>query len=99
MIVDTATLIVQGATVRLSGVAGEKGGHIDNLARFIGGRELQCVPVAANEAGEYRCFVGRQDLAEAVIRGGAGRTTADAAPILRAAEERARSRRRGVWGE
>lgn len=99
MIVDTATLIVQGATVRLSGVAGEKGDHIDNLARFIGGRELQCVPVAANEAGEYRCFVGRQDLAEAVIRGGAGRTTADAAPILRAAEERARSRRRGVWGE
>ncbi len=98
-IVDTATLVVQGATVHLSGVAGEKGGHMDNLARFIGGRELMCVPVAANEAGEYRCFVGRQDLAEAVLRGGAVRATADADPMLRAAEQRARSRRRGVWGQ
>jgi penicillin-binding protein 1A len=98
-IVDTATLVVQGATVHLSGVAGEKGDYTDNLARFIGGRDLMCVPVAANEAGEYRCFVGEQDLAEAVVRGGAGRTTADAAPMLRAAEQRARSRRRGVWGQ
>ena len=98
-IVDTATLVVQGETVHLSGVAGEKGDHVNNLARFIRGRDLMCVPVAANEAGEYRCFVGRQDLAEAIVLGGAGRTTTDADPMLRAAEERARSRRRGVWGQ
>jgi penicillin-binding protein 1A len=97
MIVDTATLVVQGETVHLSGVAGEKGDYMNNLARFIGGRDLLCVPVAANEAGEYQCFVGRQDLAVAIVLGGAGRTTADAAPMLRAAEQRARSQRRGVW--
>ena len=99
MIVDTATLVVQGTTVHLSGVAGEKGEYMDNLVRFIGGRDLMCVPAAANEAGEYRCFVGRQDLAEAIVRGGAARTTADADPMLRAAEQRARARRRGVWGQ
>jgi endonuclease YncB( thermonuclease family) len=96
-VVDTATLLVQGQTVHLSGVAGEAGEYGEALNRFIGGRSVTCLPTPGGAAGEYHCFIGRNDLARAIIGGGVGRTTEAADPALRAAEQWARARRLGIW--
>jgi 1A family penicillin-binding protein len=94
-IVDTGTLVINGVTVHLSGVIGEGGEYVDNLAYFIRGRDVTCVPAPGD--GKFRCFVGRQDLADAIIRGGAGRAAEDADAVLQAGEQRARAYHRGIW--
>jgi penicillin-binding protein 1A len=95
-IVDTATLVLNGATVRLSGVEGEAGQAVRDLDRYISGREVACQPVD-HGAVQYRCKLGEYDLGEAVVLNGAGRAAADAPEQLRDAEDKARSAGRGIW--
>jgi penicillin-binding protein 1A len=95
-VVDTGTLLLDGATVQLSGVEGEPGPAVSDLARYIRGREIACQPVERG-ATQYRCKLGEYDLSEAVVLNGAGRAAANAPERLRDAEAQARSAGRGIW--
>ena len=95
LVVDSATLLLNGALVHLDGVAGERGASANELSRYIAGREIACEP---SERSAYRCRLGDYDLGEAVLLNGAGHAAANAPERLRSAEEKARSAGRGVWG-
>jgi penicillin-binding protein 1A len=96
LIVDTATLVVQGTVIHLDGVEGETGDPVRELVRYMRGRPVTCEPAESGEA-QYRCKVGDYDLGEAVVLNGAGRASANASERLHGAEERARSLGRGIW--
>jgi endonuclease YncB( thermonuclease family) len=96
VVVDSATLLLNGALVRLDGIAGERGAPANELTRYIGGREIACEPVD-RDAPKYRCTLGDYDLGEAILLNGAGRAAGDAPERLRSAEEKARGAGRGVW--
>jgi 1A family penicillin-binding protein len=97
VVIDTATLSFGDRTVRLAGVSGKNGEFARDMARYIGGRQVSCLP---NDAvtSQYRCRVGAYDLAEAVLFNGGGRATPDAPAALKSAEEAARYAGRGLWG-
>jgi hypothetical protein len=95
-LVDTGTLVLNGATVHLSGVEGQGGQPVQDLDRYIRGREVACQPVDRASA-QYRCKLGEYDLGEAVLLNGAGRAAADAPDRLRDAEGKARAAGRGIW--
>jgi penicillin-binding protein 1A len=94
VVLDTATLEIQGQIVHLDGVEGITGRIARGLGRFLRRREVICEPTSAQG---HRCRVGDQDLSELILFNGGGRATADAAPELRAAEGRAREMRAGFW--
>ena len=96
LVLDTGTLVVQGAVIHLSGVQGEAGDAARELVRYIGGRQVSC-DSAEDGSAQYRCKLGDYDLGEAVLLNGAGRAAADAPDRLRDAEERARAAGRGIW--
>ncbi len=95
-VVDSGTLLLHGASVRLDGVEGEPGEPGQALQRYLAGREVDCEPAEAG-AVRYRCKIGAFDLAEAVLLNGGGRAAANAPERLRGAEENARRARRGIW--
>jgi endonuclease YncB( thermonuclease family) len=94
-VVDTSTLRIDGKIVRLFGVEWERGAQAEDLTRYIAGREVVCTPAARSD--RHRCQVAGRDLSEVVLYNGGGRTTADATPELKAAEEKARAGGLGVW--
>ena len=97
-VIDTATLSLQGEVIRLFGVEwAPGGGKPEDLARYLQGRETVCDPMGANEV--YRCQVGGQDLSRVVLFNGGGKPTAEATPDLKAAADKAREGRLGVWKE
>jgi len=97
-VLDTTTLSLEGRIVRLFGVEWARGaGDPDDLAKYIRGREVACSPAPARET--FRCQVEGQDLSRVILYNGGGRATQDATPDLKAAEEQARSRSVGVWGD
>jgi penicillin-binding protein 1A len=96
LIVDTATLVVQGTVIHLDGVEGEAGDQARELVRYIAGRPVACEP-ADSGSGQYRCKLGDYDLGEAVVLNGAGRAAGNASERLHGAEERARTLGRGIW--
>jgi hypothetical protein len=97
-VLDTSTLRVQDRIVRLFGVEWARGGgDPDDLVKYLRGREITCDPAGAAES--YRCQVEGQDLSRVVLFNGGGRTTPEATPELRAAEDHARSNKMGVWKE
>jgi penicillin-binding protein 1A len=93
-VLDTGTLLLNGTTVRLSGVEGQGGQRVYDLVRYLSGREVACQPV---ERGQYHCKLGEYDLGEAVVLNGAGRAAANAPERLREAEAKARTAGRGIW--
>lgn len=92
-IIDTATLAFGPRIVRLAGVEGQGGALARNMAEYLSGKEVACMPSGA----AHRCEVGGYDLAEVVLWNGGGRAAPDAAPALKAAESKARAERRGIW--
>ena len=48
-------------------------------------------------AGQYRCHIGKYDLAEAMLFNGGCHAAPDAPPELKSAEEKARAAGRGLW--
>ena len=95
-VIDTATLSLNGEVVRLFGVEWAPGaGKPEDLAQYLNGREVACDPAGSNDV--YRCQVGGQDLSRVVLFNGGGRPTGDATPELKAAAEKAREAKIGVW--
>lgn len=93
-VVDTGTLRIGRQTVRLRGVRGEGGRPAEQMASYLGGREVSCEPAVA---GLFRCAVDGWDLAQVVLFNGGARATPDAPRDLQRAESKARAARRGVW--
>jgi endonuclease YncB( thermonuclease family) len=97
-VIDTATLSLNGEVVRLFGVEWAPGaGKPEDLTRYLNGREVACEPAGSNDV--YRCQVGGQDLSRVVLFNGGGRPTNDASPELKAAADKAREAKIGVWGK
>jgi endonuclease YncB( thermonuclease family) len=97
-VIDTATLSLNGEVVRLFGVEWAPGaGKPEDLTQYLNGREVACDPVGGNDV--YRCQVGSQDLSRVVLFNGGGRPTDDATPELKAAAEKAREAKIGVWSK
>ncbi len=97
-VIDTATLSLNGEVVRLFGVVWAPGaGKPEDLTRYLNGREVACEPAGSNDV--YRCQVGGQDLSRVVLFNGGGRPTNDASPELKAAADKAREAKIGVWGK
>lgn len=93
---DTGTLEIAGQEVKLAGVEGVGGTAARDLARYIRGREVACVP-EADDPKSYRCVVAGQDLARVVLYNGGGRARPDASYDQLEAEQHARAARVGVW--
>ncbi len=96
IVVDTATLLLNGELIHLDGIEGEHGAPGNQLARYIGGRPVTCAP-AAPGATKFRCKIGDYDLGEAIVLNGGARATDNASERLRGAEAKARLAGRGVW--
>ncbi len=96
IVVDTATLLLNGELIHLDGIAGQGGAEGNQLARYIGGRAVTCEPVGRG-AAKFRCKLGNYDLNEAIVLNGGGRAADNAPERLRSAEEKARLAGRGVW--
>lgn len=97
-VIDTATLSLNGEVVRLFGVEWAPGaGKPEDLTRYLNGREVACEPTGSNDV--YRCQIGGQDLSRVVLFNGGGRPTDDATPELKAAADKAREAKIGVWGK
>lgn len=94
VVLDTATLVVDGRVVRLDGVVGNDR-YVEQMQRFIAGRVVDCRPAAV---GRHHCEIDGHDLARVVIYNGGAAASGDAAAALTQAERRARSARRGLWG-
>jgi endonuclease YncB( thermonuclease family) len=97
-VIDTATLSLNGEVVRLFGVEWAPGaGKPEDLTQYLNGREVACDQVGSNDV--YRCQVGGQDLSRVVLFNGGGRPTNDATPELKAASDKAREAKIGVWSK
>jgi 1A family penicillin-binding protein len=96
VVVDTATLSIQGRVVRLYGVEGATGQMSSDFRQYLGEREVVCEQAGSRDA--YRCHVDDQDLSRVVLFNGGGRATADATPDLKAAEQHARTAGLAIWG-
>ncbi|MFH5924869.1 PBP1A family penicillin-binding protein [Roseomonas xinghualingensis] len=94
-VLDTATLRIGDRAVQLVGVIGMRGDAAQDMASFIGNREVTCEPMGD---GAHRCHVGGRDLSEVVLSNGGGRAAPDASPALRRYEASARAAGLGVWG-
>ncbi len=96
-VIDTATLLMGSTVVPLFGVQRTEGGSEPaELAGYLRGREVTCLPAVYN-AKAYRCEVQGQDLSKVVLFNGGGRATSDATPDLLAAEAYARGTKTGLW--
>lgn len=94
-VVDTATLKIDGRTIKLFGVEPAKGSRGADLSRYLKRRAVDCDPTAT--ADVYRCTVDNYDLSEVVLYNGGARASADASPDLKAAEAHAREEGFGIW--
>ncbi|MHB2165670.1 thermonuclease family protein [Alsobacter sp. R-9] len=94
-VLDTTTMRVGDAIVRLKGLEWSRGGNPDELRSYIAGRAVECRPARPSEA--YACTVGGRDLATAILFNGGARATAEASPEQKAAESQARAQGLGVW--
>lgn len=93
-VIDTGTLRVDGRQIRLLGVIGIAGTPAEDMAGYIGNREVQCRSVAN---GRYRCEVDGWDLSEVVLFNGGGRAEPDAPAAYARAERKARAAQKGIW--
>lgn len=97
-VIDTATLSLEGEVVRLFGVEWAPGaGKPEDLTSYLQGREVSCEPAGSNDT--YRCKVGEQDLSRVILFNGGGQPTAEATPELKAAADKAREAKLGVWSK
>ncbi len=94
-VLDTGTLLIAGARLRLEGVVSEGGTPARQLARFLRRREIVCAQAPA--ADVQRCQIDGENLSEIIIAAGGARATPDAPANLLAAEDQARSGRVGIW--
>jgi hypothetical protein len=97
VVVDTATLNVEGQTVQLAGVIGESGDYADAMQAQIdaSGHKIDCA--LKTEAG-YTCLLPNgQDLARLALFNGAARPADDASADYRKQADAAKAAHKGVW--
>jgi hypothetical protein len=96
-VIDTATLLISGTVAPLFGVEWVEGGaEPGELAGYLRGREVTCIPSMHN-AKTFRCEVQGQDLSKVVLFNGGTRASPDATQDLVATEAYARRTRKGLW--
>jgi hypothetical protein len=96
-VIDTATLLISGTVAPLFGVEWVEGGaEPGELAGYLRGREVTCIPSMHN-AKAFRCEVQGQDLSKVVLFNGGTRASPDATQDLVATEAYARRTRKGLW--
>jgi endonuclease YncB( thermonuclease family) len=95
VVLDTATLWIDGQVVKLHGVGRGWGRFVAAMRGYIGSQSVVCRHVRARA---YRCEVGGYDLAEVVVHNGGARAGPQAPPALVRAERQARRAGRGLWG-
>jgi outer membrane protein OmpA-like peptidoglycan-associated protein len=93
-VLDTGTLVVAGQVVKLSGVVGEIGIYVDQMAAYVGRNTVTC-RIATKDS--YHCDMSGQNLAKAAVFNGGARAAADAPAEIKAAERDARDAQRGIW--
>ena len=82
-VIDAMTIRLEGRVVRLFGAEWAGGAQAEDLAGYLGGREVECEFASAPDL--YRCQVGGHDLSRAVLFNGGARATTEISPELRAA--------------
>jgi len=93
--IDTATLSLDGKTIRLLGLVGERGIYAEELARFLRHSDATCRPAPKLDA--YRCSIRGFDLSEIVAANGGARADSSAPVDVLAMQDLARRARRGIW--
>jgi endonuclease YncB( thermonuclease family) len=94
---DTATLVIAGREIRLSGIEGTGGALADGLQQFISasGGQVACKP---GDPGRYVCLLPNGlDLALAALVNGAARAEDGAPEAYRLQQAEARHAHRGIW--
>jgi len=71
--------------------------HELNKQLRLSRRQVSCQPVQAPDTGEYVCFAGDVDVAEALLMAGYVTARADANPDYRELEVKAKEARLGLW--
>ena len=105
-VIDSNAMFVNGTLINLYGLTDpqepgtkEQQKYVaatkDILARM--GNNVQCTPKGGS-ASTYQCIVKNQDLGILVLENGMAKTTDEAPPDYLAAEHRAQSAHRGLWG-
>jgi hypothetical protein len=95
-VVDTATLVVGGQTLTLSGVIGEGGISAQNLQKLINLRGG--IVTCALQGQAYRCKLpDGLDVARSALFNGAAKPADDASDDYRAQADAAQAARRGIW--
>jgi hypothetical protein len=96
VVVDTATLNVEGQMVQLAGVTGETGDYADAMQAQIdgGGKKVDC---SLKTATGYTCLLNGMDLARLALFNGAARPAADASADYLKQADAAKAAHKGVW--
>lgn len=96
-VLTTDTLMIGKTAIRLTGIQGSDSlGLSAGMELFISGKTLRCA--ADGGRGRYRCLLpDGGDLAETVLKNGAGRCDEHCPPAYRQAERRAKEQRLGIW--
>ena len=94
-VIDTTTLKIDDKVLHLYGIEWARGGNADLLRNYLADRTVLCR--ASPPTDRHRCEVDGRDLSVVVLFNGGARTTSDAPPELRVAEQHARAEKKGVW--
>jgi endonuclease YncB( thermonuclease family) len=94
---NAGTWVVQGRTVRLFGIEPGPPKLLTALVKWVRAKgPVECLPQAHTFL--YRCFTANgEDIAEAALLAGIGRTGPHATAAYDSAEERARRMGKGLW--
>ncbi|MBV9637577.1 MAG: PBP1A family penicillin-binding protein [Methylobacteriaceae bacterium] len=98
IVLDTATLAIDGRAIRLLGVDGLNGNAARDLSRYIRQRQVICAP-SSSGSELYRCSIDGRDLSTVVLFNGGGRANGDAPADLKTAEGAARAAGTGIWAQ
>jgi len=96
VVVDTATLTINGQTINLSGVKGETGNYATQLQQLITaqGPAVNC----EQQSDGYLCKLPSGiDIARAALYNGAAEPSDSASDDYRAQADAAKAARRGIW--
>ncbi len=96
VVLDSSALVVAGRVVNLYGIRGEDGVQAEALRRYISARGGRLVCHTRTDDA-YQCLLRGEDIAERAVRNGWARSRAGAPGAYVAAENEARSGRRGIW--
>lgn len=96
VVLDSGALVIAGHVVNLYAIRGEDGAQAEALKRYINARGGRLVCHTRTDDA-YQCLLRGEDIAERAVRNGWARSREGAPGAYVAAENEARSGRRGIW--